>query len=432
MVRRLVLEALDRAGFSPNEVAPLGDFVRQGANVLVKPNWVSETNESGGGTDCLLTHPMVLDVVVELVAACRPSHIVVGDAPIQGCALEKIVDSSLRAALQRAAGDVPIRIADLRRVLLVPTDAGWERRATSRMDSEYAKFDLGVRSALEPISVPPGRFRVTRYDPRSLAVAHNPGRHRYVLAREAFDADVIISLPKLKTHRKAGMTGALKNLVGLNGRKDFLPHHRIGGTWTGGDCYAGFDPVRRWAEYCLDRANMADVPLMDATWRWRAEHLLAAVGRHGWPTDVEGGWWGNDTCWRMVLDLNRLLLYGDADGVVSSLPRRRIMTIVDGIVAGEGNGPLGPLPLRLGCVLAGNDSAAVDCAAAGLLGFAPERLPLLRGAFDLSDLPVSRGAMRDVRAAWGVGEGSIVDLGRAIGLHAKPATGWCGHVEEMR
>jgi len=429
VVRQMVLDSLLRAGLlAPGETS-LAGLVRTGSRVLVKPNWVSETNESGGGTDCLWTHSAILEAVVELVAACRPARIVVADAPILGCQFDQVVDGPAKDGLRRAAGDVPLEIADLRRVVLVRVPGGREPRPTARQDGDYATFDLGSRSALEPISRPPGRFRVTWYDPRRLAAAHAPGRHQYVLAREPFDADVIVNLPKLKTHRKTGMTGALKNLVGLNGNKDFLPHHRVGGTWTGGDCYAGFDPVRRFAEFCLDRSNMARSPRAAAAWRLRAERLLGAAGRRGWPTDVEGGWWGNDTCWRMVLDLNRLLLFGDADGAVAASRRRRAVTIVDAIVAGEGEGPLAPSPLTLGCVLAGTDGAAVDCAAAGLLGFAPERLALLRGAFASASPAIAEGSIEDVRAVWRGGTGSVADLRRALGLRARAAAGWKGRVE---
>jgi len=34
----------------------------------------------------------------------------------------------------------------------------------------------------------------------------------------------------LKLHRKAGITCALKNLIGINGNKEYLPHHRLGGS----------------------------------------------------------------------------------------------------------------------------------------------------------------------------------------------------------
>ena len=67
------------------------------------------------------------------------------------------------------------------------------------------------------------------------------------------EADVIINLPKLKTHQKAGITCALKNLIGINGNKEYLPHHRIGGFELGGDCYPGSSDLKRALEFIHDR-----------------------------------------------------------------------------------------------------------------------------------------------------------------------------------
>ncbi|NIQ10345.1 MAG: DUF362 domain-containing protein, partial [Gammaproteobacteria bacterium] len=39
--------------------------------------------------------------------------------------------------------------------------------------------------------------------------------HHLEIAREALEADVIINLPKLKTHQMMGYTGAVKNMFGL-------------------------------------------------------------------------------------------------------------------------------------------------------------------------------------------------------------------------
>lgn len=44
-------------------------------------------------------------------------------------------------------------------------------------------------------------------------------------------------MPKPKAHRKAGITGAMENLVGINGSKDWLPHHRRGSKFDRGDEY---------------------------------------------------------------------------------------------------------------------------------------------------------------------------------------------------
>ena len=49
-----------------------------------------------------------------------------------------------------------------------------------------------------------------------------------------------------------------------------------------------------------------------------------------------GSWHGNDTIWRAVVDLNKILLYADGEGVMRDTPQRRYYAIVDGVVAGEG------------------------------------------------------------------------------------------------
>ena len=54
-------------------------------------------------------------------------------------------------------------------------------------------------------------------------------------------ADVVINLPKLKTHKKTGVTISLKNMVGINGYRNCLPHHTIGTPDASGDEFAAAD-----------------------------------------------------------------------------------------------------------------------------------------------------------------------------------------------
>src|SRR6185295_10457402 len=86
---------------------------------------------------------------------------------------------------------------------------------------------------------------------------------------------------------------------------------------------------------------------------------------------VEGSWSGNDTIWRTALDLNRILVYGRADGTLADSPQRRVLHIVDAVIAGQGDGPLSPSPLPLGLLVAGENPAAVDWVGAILLGYDP-------------------------------------------------------------
>ena len=66
---------------------------------------------------------------------------------------------------------------------------------------------------------------------------HNEKEHKYVLNKIVLEADVIINIPKPKCHRLAGMTAALKNMVGVIYDKNSLPHRKIGSVEEGGDAY---------------------------------------------------------------------------------------------------------------------------------------------------------------------------------------------------
>src|SRR5262249_51801329 len=101
------------------------------------------------------------------------------------------------------------------------------------------QIDLADQSAFEAIRDSMHRLRSTAAVGRNEAGAqHQPGRHIYEFSRSVLDADAIVSVPKLKTHKKAGITGAMKNFVGAVIRKEWLPHHRRGAPSVGGDEFA--------------------------------------------------------------------------------------------------------------------------------------------------------------------------------------------------
>jgi hypothetical protein len=78
-----------------------------------------------------------------------------------------------------------------------------------------------------------------------------------------------------------------------------------------------------------------------------------------------GNWFGNDTIWRMCLDLNKIVFYGNADGSLREPEpqnRKRHYVLVDGIIAGEGRGPLNPDPVPAeSCYLACIPSVDAAC-----------------------------------------------------------------------
>ena len=110
----------------------------------------------------------------------------------------------------------------------------------------------------------------------------------------------------------------------------------------------------------------------------RCSSLAARLANAVHGGDLEGKWAGNDTSWRMVLDLNRILLYGDAKGVMHDVPQRKIFSLTDAIVAGDRNGPLAPQPVPLGVVTFASNSAHADAAHLALMGFDQQCVPLVR------------------------------------------------------
>jgi hypothetical protein len=401
-----------------------------------------------------VTHTAVLRAVIDYVqlALRGEGRITLADAPLQGCDFDALLRrghiSELQdhyQALARAGQGVfrplPLAVLDLRlevaspRAVVAGIAIAYDK--TRRQETgRHAIVELGAHSALEPIACDCDEFRVTCYDPDRMREAHRPGHHVYCVSREVLEADVVINVAKLKTHKKGGLTVALKNLVGINGHKSYLPHHRRGSTDLGGDEYLARDRLKDAASRLHDVAYRIDTP----PWRQRlallANAALGAVGRMTREEGTETGcWYGNDTLWRTCLDLNLILLYADSEGCVrggevDAEPARRVFHVVDGIVGGDGDGPLAPRPRDSGVVMVGVSAPFVDLAAATLMGLAWERIPLVHECFVArGGAPLVRGRPEDLRivsnvAAW---HGTAIAFhmgGLPESLRYRPAPGW--------
>ncbi|GAB4178610.1 MAG: DUF362 domain-containing protein [Geothermobacteraceae bacterium] len=137
---------------------PLGGmkaFVRPGQKVLIKPNMLAGKHPDRAVT----THPAIVRAVIERVQAAGGS-VSVGDSPGLG---------------------KPDQVARKCGILEVIEQTG----------ARFAPFAESV-----PVELKAGTF------------------HRLELARDILEADVIINLPKLKTHQMMGLTCAVKNLYG--------------------------------------------------------------------------------------------------------------------------------------------------------------------------------------------------------------------------
>ena len=392
-------------------------LVPPGARVLVKPNLVLHQNQGPWGIEPLFTHVALIRAVVEELLASGASQVIVGDAPLQECNFERLLDDSGLAAW---AGPLAAREPrfkgprDYRRTKSQFEGGLRIEREQQLPVDRFVLFDLADRSLLEPIAHD-ANFRVTQYPPAELARTHAPGKHQYLIARDIIDADVVVNLPKLKTHKKAGITNALKNLIGINGNKEFLPHHRLGGSANGGDCYPGASPVKRALEFAYDQSNATRSIALRRALRVGTRALQRVLHAQGDQLGVEGSWSGNDTIWRTCLDLNRVLLYGRTDGTLANERQRRVVHIVDAIVGGHGDGPLRAEPLPMGLVVAGESAAAVDLVGCLLLGYDPARIPIVSHAFDRFPWPLTDFTSSEVQVSGAFGQGPAAELVDAAG-----------------
>jgi len=423
---------------------PLGQLIHPGDTVVLKPNFARDFRETRSGhEDCLITHGAIIRAVADYayIALGGKGRIIVADAPQDDAdfdAIRKIAGLNAIQEFYRRHSDIQVEVYDLRPEKTRTVDGvtvGYEQLPGD--PHGYVKVDLGRDSMFAEIEHLCHLLYGSDYDTSETRCHHSSGAHEYLISRTVLEADCIINLPKLKTHKKTGLTVSMKNMVGVNGNKNWLPHHRLGTPAQGGDQFADNRMkrrVERRAMACFRRVFPLLGPL-----RAVAARPLKALGQRVFGdtnTDTirSGNWYGNDTTWRMVVDLNRAVLYADLNGKLQGAPARRMFCLVDGIVAGEGNGPLDPVPKAAGVVVAGVNPVAVELACARIMGFDPKRLPLLCHALDSSHpLPlVAFGyeqivCKRDTRRA-----ARPLSQCEGLGMSFKPHFGWQGHVEVNR
>ncbi len=76
---------------------------------------------------------------------------------------------------------------------------------------------------------------------------------------------------------------------------------------------------------------------------------------------------------------------------------KRYLSIVDGIAAMEGNGPVAGTRREAGILIGGSDPVAVDTVCARLMGFDENRLPLIARAYEPHPYPLFQGGREEIR-----------------------------------
>lgn len=446
LFRRL---GMDAERFGTPGWNPLGALVRPGDTVVLKPNFVVSRHSEGGDLFSAITHPSVLRAVADyvLLALEGRGRILIADAPQMDCQWDELMRATGLPEVQALYAErapLPLEVMDLRDFCVDDPDApafSSNRRPLPGDPLGSVIVNLGERSHF---------YRVPRHDrfygadfDRSETIRHHEGGvHEYSLSRTVLGADVVISIPKLKVHKKVGVTLNVKGLVGINTNKNYLVHYRLGTPSEGGDQLPDVRrPRDRWLvqlqrrlfDLLLARGSRA----ADAAYKVLQLGYRALLKPFVHPSSdtlaFDGGnWHGNDTAWRMAVDLLKLFRFAGVDGVLRDAPQRRALCIIDGIVGGEGDGPLAPDAHPAGCLLAGTNPLAVDLVATRLMGFDPLRIRQFSILKEPGEWDFGVRSLAELRVLADDPEVRDLFRGRQPFLGFRPHPGWTGQLEVQR
>lgn len=451
LFRRLLLDlGLDSTRYGTAEWNPFGHMVSPGQTVLIKPNFVLDRNLSGGDLFASITHPSLLRAIVDYlyIALSGDGKIIIADAPQIDCDWVALMKAQRLDAVQdfyHARFGFDIEVHDLRSIVLrnhhLPAYDSNKRGQPGDLLGEQL-VDLGARSAFREFASTKN-FYGADYNRGELASFHSGGRHCYAISRTVLTSDLIVSVPKLKVHKKVGVTLNLKGLVGITTQKNCLIHYRLGTPKDGGD---QLPDGGRWRDRSLVRAQRALFDTALARGGPRGEKFYRAALelyrrtlKRVWRVRREtalydsGNWHGNDSAWRMTFDLAQILYFSDRRGEIRQDRQRRIFCLVDGIVGGEGEGPLAPTPKPSGCLIAGEDPVSVDLVGARAMGVDIRSLRLFRALLDERSA-LSIDPERDICV---IADGTELrdyfdPQRRAPDFSFLPHPGWMGHIEVDR
>ncbi len=436
----------DIENYGKNRWNPLGEFIKPGMVVVIKPNFVLSRHFEGKDIYSIITHPSLIRAVIDYcwIALQGDGEIIIADAPQYNCnfkelievtGLDKVVD------FYSSYSGVSVKLLDLRNYWSKSLHMPSCKRKLPGDPKGSIKINLGKESAY--YSHPnPKKFYGAVYH-RQEAILHHLGeRQEYEISKTILSADVLISLPKMKVHKKVGVTLNGKGLVGIATNKNLIVHYTLGTPSEGGDQFPdGFlTPVEQ--KIIKFERWMYDTFLAKNSILWEIPHriiygflYLKLVKPLGVKVADEkrlfdaGNWYGNDTAWRMVVDLMKIIHFADKNGQIHDSIQRKLFSIVDGIIGGENKGPLVPDPKPVGVLIGGDNFLAVDLVTTRLMGFDPMKLKQFTyllssnsnyGLKNLEDIDVLssdemiRNCLRDKSNKF---------------FNFKPYPGWIGHIE---
>ena len=436
---------LDRDNIGNKSWNPLGEYIKQGDTVLIKPNWVENKNKNLKIHDnlaCLVTNPSVVRAVVDytIIALKGKGRIIIADAPMQGCDLKEMfqITGYNRLFEFYKKKNIKLEVYDLRKYSVERKYRGVflpPKMTNNGLESVTVNLE-GLSMHNEKNHLHP-RYKVEDYEQKLTEKYHANGKHIYEVNQLPLQADVIINIPKPKTHRLAGLTGACKNFVGITFEKASLPHRIEGDSESGqGDAYKKYSIWNSIMRYFnekrtyysrkgdIKRSKINDVLVKIA-------YVIRVVST-GDKYRV-GSWYGNDTIWRTVLDLNNIMLHADMNGVMHDDEQRKIITIGDMVIGGEKEGPVGPSPKNLGIILFADNNLIFDRVVCEIMGFDAHKFKMFNEPKSLGIFSLKKRDLEGTVAKSNfldINDKKICDMIVPNQWNFEPHSCWKGYIEK--
>ena len=460
MLRLIFLDlGYDKENFDTKHWNPLGALVPKNGKVVIKPNWVWDPPycfEEPGSLSATITHSSLIRAIIDYayLAVGKHGRISVLDSPIEDTNWNRLHVwngfSDVMRFFQKAT-DVPIELLDLRDFTTVHTKftvpirnhrLGLAYRKPLRGDPRgYVSFALNDESEFSNFSLKELKLLRSpqKWTGTDVQLYHDSTKHMYIISRTIMEADLIINLPKLKHHKKAGVTLSLKSFVGATNKKQSLPHFKAGFPPSGDE-----HPYPRAYTQILKSAlsnfgifSLFGLSIDHHTSKKRELPCTSTNNIKSMLKEIRvGDWYGANTLWRTILDLNKVILCGSTDSSISSTWQRNYISIIDGIVGGEGQSPLHPTPKKAGLLLGSQEPVGLDTAATYLMGFNPHKIPTLVHAWQLKQLRNSKNPIWDMDVIInGTHRMTLSTFYEFLKTHSqfitkfKPSIGWKGHIE---
>ena len=453
-VRKLLMEmGYDSVNIGTPTWNPFRGLIKSNGTVVIKPNLVLQENKKNYGKNCLMTNISLIRPLLDYLFILQLTdnihfRTVVADVPVQGADFEKILEQTGLKKLQEfylKEHSFKIEVLDLRHKIVKVDNTGFYAQVRVKGDPlGYKKIHI-ENSFLNDIAKDYRKFGAPGYGLKdTYSEIESSGEHYYHIPNTILAADLFINVPKLKTHKKAGITAAMKNLIGINGEKAWIPHFRRGSIKNGGD---EFDDNQVIIKTITTRALAFLRNRSRILWNFARTINNTIIKRYfrkdlkqtDHLTDfekkalflVDGDWYGNDTLWRPILDLNFLLYFYDKNGIRLNHKARNYICITDGIISGEGDGPLDADPKKTDIIAISENPVINDLCLTRIMGFDWKKIPQIYNSVSLKEIFRFDGTYDNFRIIQisDYYANSQIKFDELPNLHFLPPPGWVGNIE---